>query len=205
MTDSKKELDWADMTEDQKEEFLEKNRQKAMRIKKEKEQRDAYNWNLKYKTAKSFKDVPDEIKNIRVTSSSSSTISIEWGAPANNNSKIISYNVYLSDVKTASSKFKKMAVVSLNSFTLIGLKSDTVYYVIVTAFNKNGEGYLSKVPNFVRTSSTTTQHPCSLYVWGSNTNSELGLDERDVLDNSENYHKSDDCVFLDKPILQTKF
>jgi alpha-tubulin suppressor-like RCC1 family protein len=88
--------------------------------------------------------------------------------------------VYLSDVKTASSKFKKMAVVSLNSFTLIGLKSDTVYYVIVTAFNKNGEGYLSKVPNFVRTSPTTTQHPCSLYVWGSNTNSELGLDERDV-------------------------
>jgi predicted Fe-S protein YdhL (DUF1289 family) len=37
MTDSKKELEWADMTEDQKEEFLEKNRQKAMRIKKEKE------------------------------------------------------------------------------------------------------------------------------------------------------------------------
>ena len=80
---------------------------------KEKEQLENYNKNLKNVTKKTFKDVPDEVKKIRVVAATCSSITLEWKAPKENNSKISSYSVYLSDSKQIqSSSFKKVSAVS---------------------------------------------------------------------------------------------
>lgn len=61
------------------------------------------------------------------------------------------------------------------------LELGTCYYVVVTAVNDLGEGYKS-VPFMVRTlSQNLDKEAGSLYVWGSNINSELGLSEDQVL------------------------
>lgn len=83
--------------------------------------------------------------------------------------------------------------------------SDCVYYIIVTASNENGEGYLSKVPSFIRTQASLFKNTCSLYVWGSNANSELGLSEELVEQHSEFYHRNEDSVYLCKPVMQRSF
>ena len=44
-----------------------------------------------------------------------------------------------------------------------------------------------------------------MYVWGSNTYSELGLSEDQVNENESCYNKTEDSAFLDKPIKQTSF
>jgi len=48
---------------------------------------------------------------------------------------------------------------------------------MVTAVNDFGEGYKSEFPTIIITKSIQTINPSSLYVWGNNTNSEIGLTE----------------------------
>jgi hypothetical protein len=55
------------------------------------------------------------------------------------------------------------------------LKVNTAYYVIVTAVNGIGEGYKTEVPCMIRTVPQVDEKKCSMYVWGSNTYSEIGL------------------------------
>ena len=97
---------------------------------------------LKYETKKSFKDVPDEVKNVRVISASCNSIEIEWNAPADNNSKITSYTVYLCDKKYGS---EKQETCQDTWIILNGLSADSEFSINVTASNSNGEGYRSKV------------------------------------------------------------
>ena len=103
---------------------------------------------LKYETKKSFKDVPDEVKNIRVMSASCNSIEIEWDAPADNNSKITSYAVYLCDKKYGS---EKQETGQDTWIILNGLIADSEFSINVTASNSNGEGYRSKVSSYART------------------------------------------------------
>lgn len=46
---------------------------------------------------KGFKDKPDAIKEIRCVHTDADVVVIEWDAPADNNSKILRYHVYVSD------------------------------------------------------------------------------------------------------------
>jgi hypothetical protein len=64
------------------------------------------------------------------------------------------------------------------SFEVDGLLPDTVYFVMITACNALGEGYRPKgCGQYVKTMNETMQKPCSAYVWGDNTWSQLGLPE----------------------------
>jgi len=62
-----------------------------------------------------------------------------------------------------------------NAYILKELKANSVYYTMVTAINKFGEGYRAKEPSLVITQDQSFESPSKLYVWGSNTFSELGL------------------------------
>lgn len=52
---------------------------------------------MKSESLKSFEDVPDDIRTVVVTKASNDTAHITWDAPDCNNSKILTYNIYVSD------------------------------------------------------------------------------------------------------------
>jgi Fibronectin type III domain len=130
---------------------------------------------------------------------------VEWDAPPCNNSPIKGYNVYLSKktikigeinpsqdhqekeghqlVKVAT----KDIADNVRYHEFRELELGTCYYVVVTAINELGEGYKA-APFMVRTLSQNLDTQAgSLYVWGSNTNSELGLSDDQVLKNISFY------------------
>ena len=84
------------MTLPQKKEYIEK----LTRIKAQREQEfqkiDNYHKELRSTTLTTFKDRPDEINTVRCVHVESNMFVVEWDKPANNNSKIQGYNVYLS-------------------------------------------------------------------------------------------------------------
>ena len=63
-----------------------------------------------------------------------------------------------------------------SNFEVTGLTPDTVYFVMITATNLKGEGYKQKHGQFIKTMKESMYTPCSLYVWGDNSSSQLGLD-----------------------------
>lgn len=86
--------------------------------------------------------MPDEVKSARVTKISQTSVRIEWSKPDDNNSKIMSYTVYLAERGVA--QFQKVGDAAETSFELTSLKPETVYYTYVTAVNEHGEGYKPK-------------------------------------------------------------
>lgn len=114
---------------------------------------------------------------------------ISWNCPDNNNCKIDSFKIYLSetDIETHQKKVHapnsqpKLELVKEipndNKFCYLiqGLKSRSAYYIKVTAVNKIGEGYHPKQLQIILTQSESFASPKKLYVWGSNKVSELGL------------------------------
>jgi len=86
-------------------------------------------------------------------------------------------------------------------FEIKNLKQGTCYYVVVTAVNEHGEGYKAKATMIRTLSENVVKDPCTLYVWGNNANSELGLDDGQVLKNIAFYKK---CA-LYKVIRQSLF
>lgn len=67
------------------------------------------------------------------------------------------------------------------------LEPGTAYYVVVTAENKFGEGYKA-VPALFMT--LEQEEPLTLYVWGNNVSSELGISDEQVFENISYYKKS---------------
>ena len=57
-----------------------------------------YDFKVKYQSLRTFKDVPDEIKEVTITKALNDTIEIKWNKPESNNSAITGYNIYLSDL-----------------------------------------------------------------------------------------------------------
>lgn len=144
---------------------------------------------------------------------------VEWDAPSDNNSQIIRYNVYLSTKKvrvneigdhpSGSDKEKhelrKVGVIPVEKDQLFyefhSLDLATCYYVVVTAENKHGEGYKAE-PLMIRTLAQDLDAGAgSLYVWGCNVNSEIGLSDDHVTRNITSYFKS----AMKKVIRQTAF
>jgi len=85
------------------------------------------------------------------------------------------------------------------------LVPNTVYYVLVTASNSKGEGYKNQKPSMIRTMPESFANPSSLYVWGSNSHSEIGLSEDLVNANIKYYQKSKDKACLIKGIKHDNF
>ena len=85
-------------------------------------------------------------------------------------------------------------------YKLNGLEPSSGYYVMVTAENEHGEGYRPEMPSIVLTQAPSFQETSSMYVWGSNSMSELGLSEQQVEANKQHYNKTDKSAILSKPL-----
>lgn len=126
---------------------------------------------------------------------------VEWDAPSSNNSPILHYNVYLSSKKVrinhisedgndqtesaTKPDLKKVGTIEVSSnqryFEFLDLELSTCYYVVITAVSSLGEGY-KNTPVMIRTMSLDLDKQAgTLYVWGSNSNSELGLTDEQVM------------------------
>eukprot|EP00347_Sterkiella_histriomuscorum_P000877 403374181 len=192
------------MSEEQKQAY----REKQDRIKKEKQQEfeklESYHKQLKQTNLKQFKDKPDSINEVRCVYLDGDMLVIEWDPPADNNSPIKKYHVYLAD-QTVSTKLnlqqneqsqlvkektlKKINTTEDTFWEFTDLLPGTGYYIQVTAENDMGEGYQAKIPHLIQTQSfqNHTKSPSSLYVWGNNSNSELGMQDEQAKENESNY------------------
>lgn len=90
-------------------------------------------------------------------------------------------------------------------YLLGNLSPGCIYYVLVTAINSNGEGYKNEVPSPIRTMQEGFHEPCQLYVWGSNSYSEIGLTEELVANNKKFYHSLTDKACLTKAVKHNGF
>lgn len=90
-------------------------------------------------------------------------------------------------------------------YKLRDLQPSSSYFVKVTAVNQIGEGYHPKSQQLVLTQNEHFEKKKSLYVWGSNNYSELGLQEKHVNDNATNYLRTKNAAYLTKPIYQDTF
>jgi hypothetical protein len=104
--------------------------------------------------------------------------------------------------------FKKISDGETNiscTFRIQDLNPSSAYYVQVKAENQYGEGYEAEKPTIILTQPATFKSPCRLYVWGSNTNSEIGLTEELVEQNKQHYSKTEKQAILTKPLMHTNF
>ena len=94
------------------------------------------------------------------------------------------YNIYISENKEVTNmdmlyqtEAKKEEELS---YKISDLEPNKIYYVRIFAVNAIGEGYPAEESSFVRTMDDTLNEPGSLYVWGNNQSSELGLTDAHV-------------------------
>lgn len=131
-------------------------------------------------------DAPDEISEVLTVYANHDSIKIKWEAPDCHNSAITAYKVYLSNkeinltngAQIVGEKGARMvAEVPPDTLELRidGLKAQTAYFVYVTAVNEHGEGYRTERPQLIMTQAVGYNEPTRMYVWGSNSCSELGL------------------------------
>ena len=88
--------EFKDWTKEEKEAFLEANRQKSKVILEDRKQLKQYEHKLKTETFQSFKDAPDEVKQVRIESATNNSISIVWKKPEGNGAPVLFYNIYRS-------------------------------------------------------------------------------------------------------------
>ena len=167
----------------------------------------AYHEKLESTNAADFRDKPDPVESIRILNSFHDSIVFEWDKPCDNNEEIILYNVYVGEQKQfeidSALLYQTEATADQNiaSYKVTDLEPDQIYYVRVFAVNSKGEGYPAKQPFFARTMKEDLTEPGSLYVWGNNASSELGLTDEMVEDNKASYER---CAMF-KPIRQPMF
>mmetsp|Transcript_18084 Transcript_18084/g.30862 ORF Transcript_18084/g.30862 Transcript_18084/m.30862 type:complete len:246 (+) Transcript_18084:1284-2021(+) len=178
---------------------------------------------MKRESLTTFKDVPEKIDAVFLTKLGDTFAEIEWDEPEANNSKILSYTVYLSDQRilnlhshnagTSTRTFENQgkhkfvkhgeAQAPTTSFRLTGLTPSCAYHVKVTASSEMGEGYFTKRALMVITHQSLL--PKSLYVWGDNSYSEIGLNEQLVEENKADYRLTQKKAYLSKPVSLPQF
>ena len=195
---------------------------KQERIKKEKMEEfkkvEEYHKQLKETSLKSFKDRPDQVKEVWCNWAESTKLGIEWKAPASNNSPIKEYHVYVSDwtvqagisvedFKNPEALPDKKTYTRAGStteleYTINGLKQSCGYRVFVTAENDLGEGYKLENAQLIMTLPFDLEaQASSLYVWGNNRNAELGITDEQAVKAKDTYSKH----ALRKPTLCESF
>ena len=193
--------EYFEMNEEQKKAYKEK-RERIKQAKIEDfKRRDNFQKQLKEVNLNTFKDRPDAITSIRCVHVEGNMFVVEWDTPSSNNSPIVCYNVYLSQktvkinhisegddedqTEVQKGDLKQVSTLEASSnqrfFDFFGLEQSTCYYVVITAVSGLGEGYKNS-PLLVRTlAQDLNKQAGTLYVWGSNANSELGLTDDQVL------------------------
>lgn len=82
--------------------------------------------------------VPSQPLNLRATSTSPTTVQLNWDKPFNTGESIIGYEVFWND--TFTNQEYKRAIPDVETFTLGELYPDTIYYISVAAKSRRGEG-----------------------------------------------------------------
>ncbi len=126
---------------------------------------------------------------------------IEWDEPKCYKSPIKCYKIYMGtwNVTNQDEPWRNKATLSqdLKDFIKIDeissdnrtyefkdLQQNLCYYFHITAENEHGESYKHSVPLFMQ-SGRSDGGGESLYVWGSNKNAELALQDDQVLDHKD--------------------
>jgi hypothetical protein len=101
-----------------------------------------YHAKLKDATMENFHDKPDDIKSIRIISSTTTTIEFEWDEPCSNNSTITGYSVYLNG---------EVQVENLGElfYVIENLQPKTCYKIHVVANSDQGDGYKNEEATLV--------------------------------------------------------
>ena len=130
--------------------------------------------------------MPDPVTDIEVVFANHDSLEIEWKQPDSNNAKITGYKVLLSEqcsndlngLKIVNSPAKMVAELPADQhvYRVTDLRASTGYHLTIVANSDIGEGYKAE-PLFVMTQSEEFKKDRQLYVWGSNTYSELGLSD----------------------------
>ena len=174
---------------------------------------EAYEKEISKATLKTFKDKPDEVSIYTLQAVSSNSFKVSWVVPESNNCPITEFKVFLSEkvlrhlgsVEYEPSqdkhKFRQIGTTTLNEFEFCELDANCAYYVTVTAINAEGEGYKSEQPFMVRT--LNGQPTSSIWVWGSNFYSQLGLSNEQA--ENEDYEMNRERCCQKKPLNQSQF
>ena len=143
--------------------------------------------------ANNFRDRPDPINTVRLVQSFDDSVVIEWEKPCDNNEEIVLYNIQVSERRETNEmdilhQTEAKPEEQFATYRIPDLEPDTVYYVRVVAVNAIGEGYSPEKVHFVRTMKDSINEPGSLYVWGNNQSSELGLSDEAVQEHKNIYY-----------------
>lgn len=87
---------------------------------------------------KTQQGVPSQPLNPTATSTSATTVQLNWNKPSHTGESIIGYEVYWND--TFTNQEYKRAIPDVETYTLGELYPDTLYYVWVAAKSRRGEG-----------------------------------------------------------------
>lgn len=139
-----------------------------------------YKQRVEQTDAAEFKDRPDPIQNVWVLQSFDDSVILQWEKPCENNEEIVLYNIFVSEQKNVTNsdmlyQTEAKKEEELASYKISDLEPNKIYYVRIFAVNAVGEGYPADDSAFIRTMDDALNEPGSLYVWGNNQSSELGL------------------------------
>lgn len=153
-----------------------------------------YKEKVKETDAANFRDKPDPIEFVRVINSFESSVILEWDKPCNNNEEVVLYNIYVSEEREVTQEdqlyqTEAIADQDVATYKVADLEPKKIYYVRVFAVNAIGEGYPAEQSTYVRTMDDALSEPGSLYVWGNNQSSELGLTDEQVEENKASYSR----------------
>lgn len=87
---------------------------------------------------KTQQGVPSQPLNLMATSTSATTVQLNWNKPSHTGESIIGYEVFWND--TFTNQEYKRAIPEVETYTLGELYPDTLYYVWVAAKSRRGEG-----------------------------------------------------------------
>jgi len=175
------------------------------------DKRKEYDQKMKETTTKTFTDRPDTIDEIKLLHCTPDSFAIEWKKPCDNNILITHFKVYLKTQEF--DEFEPIGDLAIEEvdengnfcYEVTGLLASYDYYIIVNAINAQGEGYRPKYGQFVRTMSQDMYNTSSLYVWGNNESSELGLPEELITEGVKEPASGVEKNKITKPVKGEKF
>jgi hypothetical protein len=167
------------------EEMLKAELRRREELKREAYMLHEYRTKIKENTLQTFTDKPDPVNRITLVNSTPFSLAFEWQEPASNNSEITGYTVLLDGEKVANGEPDTY-------FECHDLKVNTIYRVQVIAESAQGEGYKGE-PVLFKTSEFSQLS--SLYVWGKNASSEIGLTDEMCEKNAQHYRKDKSIMY----------
>lgn len=95
-----------------------------------------------------FKGVPSQPSNLRASDIGETSVTLQWNKPAHSGENIVNYELYWNDTYAKEKHHRRIGLTE--SYQLMGLYPNTLYYVWLAARSQRGEGATTP-PIHVRT------------------------------------------------------